>query len=347
MVLSLRIDLNRAQLECHESKERRGDLRQANEDLIAILEAEKQDLQRALCDAEHRSEFRSRQTTRALTETQEQLRIATESFGKFESLYGRDGWGDIPIVIYGLSPRPPHIDRPERQPHLQGVDIVVHHGYNRTFRFDAGTGTEVRHFQQRLIECVGADLATNYRLMAFKAVSADEHQVTTRIKNFLPHSQEIHMYLQYRGILNRYSGHQANCPTFPAPDPRDSFRRPTVEKSVDTIDLSYGPIAGTLRDSPTYNPTDDTPRTCLEHRRSNRRRDFSPLEASANAASVPTEEWPWEEAITAARLSDDEWADPPISQSTEASAIVAVDGLASGGGGEVEQTDKFTISDSP
>ena len=364
MVRALRIDLGRVQLECHELKECRGDLRQANEDLIAILEGEKQDLQRALCDAEHRSEFRLRQTTRALTETQEQLRLATESLGKFESRYGRDGWGDIPIVIYGLSPRPPHIDRPERQPHLQGVDIVVHHGYNQTFRFNAGTGTEVRHFQQRLIECVGADLATNYRLMAFKAVSADEHQVTTRIGNFLPHSQEVHMYLvphhfhqvplpnpldlqHYRGTLNRYFGHQANCPTFPAPDPRDSFRRLTVEKSVNTIGLSYGPIAGTSRDSPTYNPTDDTPRTYLEHRRSKRRRDFSPLEASASAASAPTEEWPWEEAITAARLSDDEWADPPISQSTEVSASVAADGLASGGGGEVEQTDEITLSDSP
>ena len=100
----------------------------------------------------------------------------------------------VPITIYGLSSLPPNVTKLSDQPRLASMDIVIHHG-SQTFKFEASTGLQMPHFNQKFRSAVGNRLADNYRLMTFHAVSYDQFLDKIRAGTFLPHCREIHTYL--------------------------------------------------------------------------------------------------------------------------------------------------------
>ena len=88
-------------------------------------------LQRAVHESENSVEQRLRAERDVAKALRAQLDTTGRSLREFEERYGRDGWGDIPITIYGLSPKNPNVRKAKGQPPINSVNINIRLGHMR------------------------------------------------------------------------------------------------------------------------------------------------------------------------------------------------------------------------
>ena len=297
-------------------------------------------LQRALRETELNAEQRVRAEEQVSKALRDDLRVKEECLREFEARFGNDGWGDVPITIYGLSPKNQLVNRARGQPPMRRVTVRIHLGHQkRVYRFEADTGHTVAQFNHDLERAFG-QRARDYRLLFFQAVCHDQFPRDMAIGNFIPHEEVIDAYWapihnhavplkdpqevqHYPGTLGRYYGYHEGAEPFPPPT-APSLRRPVVDKAINVDLMAYGPLFVGPPDSPIHNP--DLPHRTFD-RRNKRRRNASPA----------LDEWPVVEV--------EDWSEPGPSGLQGAVGGVDEDVLASGGGGEEEPKATLEIID--
>ena len=331
----------------------------ANDNVIQGLNDQIADLRQTLRDfelSENQDLVAARNIARAL---REDLTRAEDCIERYEARFGKNGFRDYPIIIYGLSPRPPvgKVEALPRFGHLEQefMDVVVHFGSNTRRIEHIGTGFEVGQFRKRIEQGIpnGEALLRNYRLVAFRAYSFDEQPRRTKIGNFMPHCKEVHLYLipqyahsepldnpqvvqPYKAALAKSFGRHRDCPDFPpVNDPLGPLK---IDQRVGPDRPQYTSLAGVTADSPTYSALNSQQNGLYSQRK--RRRDgphFDPNEPSTSGWSAPSppvwQDWSgWDTTDTSQEAEGE-----------QSVATVVEDDSGSRGGDEVEPDDDLMI----